>query len=97
MKYKTKAVFVDAIQVAELIDKFKTNRNSLPNWVLDAVQVGNIVRNLYDRLIIVKALNSIQMIPSDWLVKGDGGELSSVPADVFEQGYEFVPEQNITY
>lgn len=88
-KYRKKPVIIEAERVATLLWQAKESWQSLPQWVRDAYERGELL--LLPDSILVKTLEGEHLgRSSDLLIRGVKGELYPCKPDIFAQTYEYV-------
>lgn len=92
MKYRKKAVIIEAILVSELLENFKNNWKGLPKWVrkaYDDTTINTITENDFK----IKTLEGIMTATkNDYLIKGTMGEIYPCKIGIFNSTYEEVKE-----
>jgi hypothetical protein len=112
MKYRKKPVVIDATQWFKNGDHPLDDVKALVGQIASEGQIVRYYRNPQQRgtetcptckkqwmqhgwIDTLEGLHNV--CPGDWVITGIKGEFYPCKPDIFEECYESVPEQNITY
>ena len=91
MKFRKRAVLVDAVLVSELIHCAGHNWKGLPEWVralYGSKEPGVGIVFAVDCVFIKTRLFDITAGLSDWLIRDEQGDISTCSAGMFAARYE---------
>lgn len=90
-KYRKKPVVIEAEHVYKLLNLTSNDWKTLPNWVKDNYEKGNIVF-LNNCLSIITLEGRMTAYYYDYLIQGVNGEIYPCKPDIFEKTYDLVEE-----
>lgn len=93
MKFRKKPVIIEAELVTTILGLMKSEWKSLPQWVKDNYENGNIIP-LNDKLNIRTLEGMMDAGHDDYLIKGVKGEIYPCKKDIFKETYDKI--ENIT-
>lgn len=89
MKFRKKPVEIEAVRVRDAMNDAARNWTSLPRWVREAYEKGDLI--FAADCIVVKTLEGNHKgNPDDWLLRGVQGELYPCKPEIFHLTYEAV-------
>ena len=90
MKIRKKPVVLDAYKYTGIVPfQVAIKRDTLPNWLQDAVDTGKI--NVGPNGISIETLEGTMRVSvDDVIIKGIAGELYPCKPDIFEQTYDIL-------
>ena len=91
MRFRKKPVVIEAVGVSEAMNGAARNWTSLPKWLSDAYDKGDIV--FAADCVVIRTLEGMHKgMPGDWIIQGVRGELYPCKPDIFAATYEAVTE-----
>lgn len=88
MKFRKKPVEIEAVPAKELIRCFRSDWKSLPEWVSDAYERGDITA-ITDNDFTIKTLKGDHLArKTDMVIRGVQGEMYPCKLDIFEATYD---------
>lgn len=92
MKFKIKeATIVEAITCKSAMKGFSSCWGSLPKWLVDAYEEGDIIP-APEGIYLLDSNYSVLSNPNDWLICGANGEIYLCGPDTFEKMFEPINE-----
>lgn len=92
-RFRKRPLEVEAIHAQQALSFAWNHWSSLPQWLKDAYDVGNVLfLNDPPRVEIETLEGTMTAQSSDWIIRGIKGELYPCKPDVFAATYEAAPE-----
>jgi hypothetical protein len=90
-KFRKKPVVIEAFKVKDAIVAAQDSWRSLPRWLVDHYEAGNVL--FTDKYISISTLEGTMRAElEDWIICGVNGEIYPCKPDIFDKTYEKVEE-----
>lgn len=87
--FRKKPVVIEAVPITDLLLWAKSDWQSIPEWVLDKYNTGDVL--FLPGAIEIKTLEGTMTGSiGDWLIKGVQGEIYPCKPEIFDMTYERV-------
>lgn len=86
-KYRKKPIVIEAELVTSILELMKSEWKSLPEWVKENYEVGNIIPAI--NTLSIRTLEGVMEAGhDDYLIKGVKGEIYPCKKEIFKKTYE---------
>ena len=90
-KYRKKSCVIEAVKTSDVMASARWDWKSLPQWIKDEYEKGNVVFGAQE--VYIKTLEGNMTAKCyDMIIRGVNGEIYPCKLEIFEKTYEKVKE-----